>query len=91
MNNKKIKKLAEKAGFIYWGKEEWGPGPDFIDWSSSYDNELVKFTKLIVQECIKINKVESSDSNLPEYNLGMLEGYRRARENISTHFGVNND
>ena len=47
-----------------------------------------KFAELIVRECIAINKVETTALDLPEYNLGMLEGYRRARENISIHFGV---
>ena len=54
MNNKKIKKLAEKAGFIYWQDETWGPGPDFIDWSSNYDNELAKYTELVVRKCAEI-------------------------------------
>ncbi len=57
-----------------------------------YDGELIfskeRFAELIARECIKINTVETIASNLPEYNLGMLEGYRRARENISIHFGV---
>ena len=47
-----------------------------------------KLAELIVKECMKINKVETTALDLPEYNLGMLEGYRRARENISIHFGV---
>ena len=51
MNDQKIKELAEEAGFIYWENEEWGPGPGFIDWSSNYDNELVKYTELVVREC----------------------------------------
>jgi hypothetical protein len=47
-----------------------------------------KFAELIVRECMTINKVETTALDLPEYNLGMLEGYRRARENMSIHFGV---
>ena len=34
---KKIKKLANKAGFVIWGDEPWGPGKGNIDWSSDYD------------------------------------------------------
>ena len=64
MNNKKIKKLAEKAGFVYWQDEAWGPGPDFIDWSSNYDNELAKYTELVVRECAEIaDKAEPYKAN----------------------------
>lgn len=49
---------------------------------------IEKFAELIIGKCIEINQVETTASNLPEYNLGMLEGYRRARENMSIHFGV---
>ena len=49
---------------------------------------LEKFAELIVRECMKLNKVETTARDLPEYNLGMLEGYRRARENMGIHFGI---
>jgi len=49
--NKQIKKLAEKAGFVLWGYEEWGPGPGYVDWCTNYDEELIKYTELIVKEC----------------------------------------
>jgi hypothetical protein len=45
--NKKIRKLAEKAGFIFWKDEEWKPDGELIDWSCYYDNELVKFAELV--------------------------------------------
>jgi len=45
--NKRIQKLAEKAGFIFWKDEEWKPSGELIDWSCLYDNELVKFAELI--------------------------------------------
>ena len=48
--NKQIKKLAKKAGFVLWGNETWNPG-DVIDWSCRYDDELTKYTELIVKEC----------------------------------------
>jgi len=48
--NERFKELAEKAGFVLWGDETWNPG-DAIDWSCRYDNELVKYTELIVKEC----------------------------------------
>jgi hypothetical protein len=55
MNNR-IKELAEKAGFVLWGDEKWGPGPDYIDWSSNYDKEFLKFAELIVRECLSYAK-----------------------------------
>ena len=50
---KKIKKLAKKAGFVIWGDASWGPGKGNIDWSSNYDEELKKFTKLLRKEYAK--------------------------------------
>lgn len=49
--NKLIKQLAEEAGFVLWGDEDWNPG-DVIDWSSSYDEELVKYTELVLRESL---------------------------------------
>ena len=40
MNNKKFLDLAKEAGFVVWGKEDWGPGPEYVDWSCDYDKEL---------------------------------------------------
>ena len=78
--NERIKELVEQA-------EDWADNQNF--YASDYRDYLMeKFAELIVRECMKINKVETTALDLPEYNLGMLEGYRRARENISIHFGV---
>ena len=56
--NERYKKIAEQAGFMIWGDENWNPG-DVIDWSARYDQELEQFANLlveeIVQELIKIN------------------------------------
>jgi len=51
--NKKIKKLAKKAGFVIWGDESWGPGKGNVDWSSNYDRELKKFAELVKKEYAK--------------------------------------
>jgi hypothetical protein len=48
--HKQIKKLAEAAGFSMWEKESWNSG-DTIDWSCRYDDELVNYTRLVVEEC----------------------------------------
>ena len=78
--NERIRQLAEQAGIKL---------PDTSEYNGHiYRNSIDKFARLIVRECIKINTVDTTALDLPEYNLGMLEGYRRARENISIHFEV---
>ena len=49
----KIKKLAKKAGFVFWGKQEWGPGGDHIDWACNYDKEILKFAELLKEKYAK--------------------------------------
>ena len=44
---KKIRKIAKRAGFVFWKNESYGPGKGHIDWATEYDNEIVKFTKLL--------------------------------------------
>ena len=78
--NERIVDLYEQASLF--ASEEENP-------TKSYkDRVMIKFAELIVKECMKLNKVETTARDLPEYNLGMLEGYRRARENMGIHFGV---
>lgn len=50
MNNR-IKQLAEQAGFVLWGDEDWN-SEDIIDWASNYDQEIVQYTKLVAQEVL---------------------------------------
>jgi hypothetical protein len=70
--NERVKELAEKAGFVMWGKETWNPG-DVIDWSCRYDDELTKLVELIVKECAK----RSEELGQPELGKGLKK-----------HFGV---
>ncbi len=49
--NERIKELAKQTGFILWADEDWKPEGETIDWSTNYDNELVKLVELIVREC----------------------------------------
>jgi hypothetical protein len=78
--NKRIKELAEQAGFVLWQDESWNPG-DVIDWSCRYDDEFKKFAELIVRECL--NQC---------YNRGMNDelyaGQLKAAAYIEEHFGV---
>ena len=45
-------KLAKKAGFVFWGNEDYGPGPGHIDWASNYDKELRKYSRLLVKKVV---------------------------------------
>lgn len=48
--HKHVYQLAEKAGFVTWGDEDFGPGPGYVDWSSNYDKELIQFYKMVRKE-----------------------------------------
>lgn len=71
MNKKKftpqLKKLAKKAGFILWTDEEWNPG-DVVDWANRYDDELVKFAKLVAKECAKFS-LDSAENQKKLYKM----------------------
>ncbi len=86
MNNKKIKELAEKAGFVYWRDEPWGPGPEHIDWSCMYDEEFAKYTELLVQECIGVlTKRFMGDLNREDMEV------RRCIADVKNHFGLKDE
>lgn len=51
--NENVKNLVKRAGFILWEDEAHNPG-DVVDWASRYDNELVKYTQLLVQEVLEL-------------------------------------
>ena len=53
--NDNIKELAKRAGFVLWGNESWNPG-DVIDRSSRYDNEFIKYTQLLVNEVLRLQR-----------------------------------
>lgn len=57
--NENVKNLVKRAGFVLWGNEEWNPG-DVVDWASRYDNELVEYTKLLVNEVLRL-QAEGTD------------------------------
>lgn len=63
--SKKYRKLAKKAGFVFWKNEDYGPGKGYIDWSSTYDDEIVKFAKLIVKDFHK-NLIKSQSKYAPQ-------------------------
>ena len=57
--NENVKNLVKRAGFVLWGNESWNPG-DVVDWSSRYDKELVEYTKLLVNEVLRL-QAEGTD------------------------------
>ena len=93
--NKQIKQLADQAGFVLWGDEEWNPG-DTIDWASNYDDELEKFAQLIIQECMDValdNKkcVEDQvvfDPRDQAWNKARIQQSQHIVDKIKEHFGV---
>lgn len=71
--NDQIKKLLTEAGFCFWQDEEWGPGPNYIDWSNNYDKELDFFCKLIINKCAE--KLENDGMVEVAMEIKQLFGY----------------
>lgn len=57
--NENVKNLVKRAGFALWDDEEWNPG-DVVDWASRYDKELVEYTRLLVNEVLRL-QAEGTD------------------------------
>lgn len=49
--NEKFRSIANDAGFVLWGDEDWKPEGAVVDWASEYDYELNKYSELLVTEC----------------------------------------
>jgi hypothetical protein len=45
--------LARQAGFAFWEAEEWNQNNERIDWSCSYDEELQRYTQLVIQHTLE--------------------------------------
>jgi hypothetical protein len=79
MMNLKILDIAENAGFIITENKK------SVDWSSNYDNALVKFGSLIVQKCIStIQMGITRDGHNTEKYLRSMKHLKDIKE----HFGV---
>jgi len=75
MLNKTLRKIAKKAGFVFWGNESWGPGKNKIDWSAEYGNEFDEYNRLLREKIVKaITREFPNDSNSNYF----LEGYDTA-------------
>ena len=82
--NKRIKTLAETAGFVLWDKEPWNPG-DIVDWSCKYDTELQRFAELIVQECIQA--IQNEGQTYKHLDAGEFQANNFSQA-VKQHFGV---
>lgn len=79
--NKKIKKLAKKAGLSHAPSTV----PDMCDLYDGADFELEKFAELIVKECIKAVKEEGKTYAIKEAGEAQSEWFADA---IRKHFGI---
>lgn len=52
--NERIVELLREAGFCFWEDEEWGPGPNQIDWAAQYTDEMNKFINLLLQDVMNL-------------------------------------
>lgn len=78
--NENVKNLVKRAGFVLWEDEAHNPG-DVVDWASRYDNELVKYTRLLVQEVLEL---QAAGTDVPSY-FGITE--TDGKESIEVDFG----
>jgi hypothetical protein len=60
--NENVKDLVKRAGFVLWGNESWNPG-DVVDWASRYDKELVEYTRLLVNEVLRLQREGTDVTN----------------------------
>jgi hypothetical protein len=75
----KILEIAENAGFILTENKK------SVDWSGNYDDALVNFSNLIVQECIStIQMGVTRDGHNTEKYLRSMKHIKDIKE----HFGV---
>jgi hypothetical protein len=79
INKEQLLKIAESAGFILTENKK------SVDWSSNYDDALVKFGSLIIQECIvTIQMGVTRDGHNTEKYLRSMKHIKDIKE----HFGV---
>lgn len=54
MKSERIVKLAKKAGFVIWSKNDYAVDRiGKVDWACEYDQELEQFYDLVVQETLE--------------------------------------
>lgn len=60
--NENVKNLVKRAGFVLWDNEPHNPG-DVVDWASRYDNELIEYTRLLVNEVLRLQREGTDVAN----------------------------
>lgn len=86
MNEQMIELYQQAAEFAYKNisKESWNT-------DNFHAVVSAKFAELVVWEAIglcRVNVDALTAPFLPEYEKGIVEGYRRANENLRVYFGV---
>ena len=79
--NERIREVWIKAAREDSDPDNWDTQEQFIE----------RFAELIIQEAIGLCRVDVDALTgpfLPEYEKGIVEGYRRANENLRFYFGV---
>lgn len=80
--NSRVIELAKRAGFVFWEDEPHKPENATIDWSVDYDEQLVRFYELVMDEAFYTeNDFDDSmdgdhDSALSSAGWGTDEDYR---------------
>jgi hypothetical protein len=82
--NDRIRLLAEQSGFVFWVDEECNPR-NSIDWTSNYDQEIVKYTKLVVRQSLVDFYRRHLDTNSNEDIAGQVDRY------TNEQFGITDD
>jgi hypothetical protein len=86
--NKKLQELAKDAGFIFWADEPYGPGPDNIDWSSMYDEQLQGFYDRMLEEVIRTVEESCKKKTFTTHDQAMIGGIRQQIiEDLLKEFG----
>lgn len=70
---KPFKKLAKKAGFIFWGDESWKPKDAQIDWAAIYDKELKLYTENVIKEIFKRLQEQAGVNDYQQEVLDCIE------------------
>ena len=75
-----IKELAEEAGFALWGGEKYKPTGAVVDWACEYDDELVRFYRLVRKQAVKDAKRLNPDESYMELMDAHAKELDRAME-----------
>lgn len=60
--NENVKDLVKRAGFVLWDNEPHNPG-DVVDWASRYDTQLIEYTRLLVNEVLRLQREGTDVAN----------------------------